>query len=423
MPLNPKRVVAELEELRSLTSDENGAQRVAWTETWQKARRWFVEKLAGLPVEHHTDAAGNLWATLRGESEKALLLGGHLDSVPNGGWLDGPLGTLASLEIIRRFAEEHHGRPPVTIRLVDWADEEGRFGRSLLGSSAFAGTHSVDADRSRTDRNGIRMEDALRACEIEIDRFPEAAREQENASVYLELHIEQGPNLESSGLPLAAVLGTKGVERHAVTFSGRESHAGTTPMDRRHDALAPAAKLALEIRAIASKHADAVCTIGSLKTFPGIATAVVGQCEATLDQRHLNAAVLASMLRDAQEASERFAREDGCRVQWLRIWNIQPVPFHPELIALCEAAICEIAGQSQRLPSGALHDAAEVARAGIPSVMMFVQSLGGISHNKLEDTKREHIELAVHALDRLAAKTVGWIQAQLSNSRRVSDCR
>lgn len=410
MSLNPKRTIAELKELRALTSDENGAQRVAWTDTWLKARAWFLSKLSELPVEQHYDSAGNNWVTLPGASEKALLIGGHLDSVPNGGWLDGALNVLAGLEVLRRFASEFHGWPPVTIRLVDWADEEGaRFGRSLLGSSAFAGTHSIAADRGRADRDGVKMEDALRRCGVEMDRFPEAERERKNASAYLELHIEQGPVLESLGLPLGVVLGTKGVERHIITFYGQEAHSGSTPMNARHDALAAAAKLALEIRTIAGKHADAVCTMGSLKTFPGIVTAVVGRCEATLDQRDLNAGVLAQMYREAQEASRRFAAEEKCTVEWSRLWNIEPVPFHPVLLDFCEQAVRETSGSTHRMPSGPLHDAAEVSRAGIPTVMMFVQSLNGISHNKIEDTRQEHLEMSVTALDRLASKTVDWI--------------
>jgi N-carbamoyl-L-amino-acid hydrolase len=413
MSLNPKRTVAELKELRELTSDENGAQRVAWTDVWLKARHWFQSKLAGLPVEHHLDAAGNSWVTLPGASDKALLLGGHLDSVPNGGWLDGSLDMLAALEVLRRFSEEYAGRPPVTVRLVDWADEEGaRFGRSLLGSSAFAGTHSIEADRVRADKDGILLEAALRRCGVEIDRFPEAQSERRNAAAYLELHIEQGPVLERLGLPLGVVLGTKGVERHAVTFFGQEAHSGSTPMKVRRDALAAAAKLALEIRAIAGKHPDAVSTIGSVKTFPGIATAVPGRCEAILDQRDLDAAVLRQMLGEAREASEHFAAEEKCTVEWSRIWNIEPLPFHPALLDMCEAAVQETAGRSHRLPSGPLHDAAEVARSGIPAVMMFVQSLRGISHNKIEDTLEDHLELSVIALDRLATKTAQWIERQ-----------
>jgi hydantoinase/carbamoylase family amidase len=413
MALDPKRTVSELKELRELTSDENGAQRVAWTDTWLKAREWLRTKLQELPVEQHHDAAGNNWVTLRGRTNKALLLGGHLDSVPNGGWLDGSLGALASLEILRHFATEFNGHPPVTIRLVDWADEEGaRFGRSLFGSSAFAGTQTIDADRGRTDKDGLRLGEALRRCGVEIERIGDAGRERQNAAAYLELHIEQGPVLERANLPLATVVGTKGVERHAVTFFGQEAHSGSTPMNFRRDALAAAAKLALEIRPIAARHKDAVCTMGSVKTFPGIVTAVVGRCETTLDQRHLNPAALAAVHREAIEASKRFAQQEGCTVEWSRIWSIEPISFHPELIRLCQESIAETAVEGPSLPSGPLHDAAEVSRAGIPVVMMFVQSLGGISHNRIEDTKEEHIELAVAALDCLARKTTAWILSQ-----------
>jgi N-carbamoyl-L-amino-acid hydrolase len=410
MPVDPKRVIADLEELRALTSDENGAQRVAWSPVWLKAQAWFEAKLKSLPIEHHYDAAGNLWVTLHGASNRGLLLGGHLDSVPNGGWLDGCLGVLTSLEVMRAIAEDYKGKPPVTVRLVDWADEEGaRFGRSLFGSSAFAGNHSIAADRARTDRDGETLENTLRECGFDIDRIGDAAIERRNAAAYLELHIEQGPVLEELQLPLGVVLGTKGVERHAITFRGQEAHSGSTPMAARRDALAAAAKLALEIRPIARKHPDSVATMGSVKTFPGIVTAVVGRCEATLDMRDLDAAVLASMFDEAQQASERFAVEERCSVEWSRIWNIEPIPFHPELIDLCDQAILETAGASHRLPSGPLHDAAEVSRAGIPTVMMFTQSLNGLSHNKLEDTKKEHLELAAVAFSRLAEKTMQWI--------------
>jgi len=403
-------VIAHLEELRSLTADEHGAQRIAWSPMWLRARSWFEQKLVGIPVEHHYDAAGNHWITLPGASEQALVLGSHLDSVPNGGWLDGCLGVLAGLEILKHLAREHNGRPPCTIKLVDWADEEGaRFGRSLFGSSAFAGTQTIDADRARTDRDGTTLEAALAACGVAIDRVGNAAAERRNLAAYLELHIEQGPILERLGKPLAVVQGTKGVERWAITFHGQEAHSGSTPMEVRRDALAACAKLALEIRPIARKHENSVATMGSVKTFPGIVTSVVGRCEATLDMRDLNGDVLASMLREARAASERFAAEERCTVDWSKIWSIEPIPFHPELIALCDKAILETVGVSEQLPSGPLHDAAEVARLGIPTVMMFVQSLDGLSHNRAEDTSREHLQQAVIAMNRLAELTIDWI--------------
>ncbi len=413
MPVDAESAIDLLKELRALTADENGAQRLAWSPVWLRAREWFQARLRELPVEHHLDAAGNSWTTLAGASDATLILGSHLDSVPNGGWLDGCLGVIAAFAVLRRIAVEYDGKPPITVRLVDWADEEGaRFGRSLFGSSAFAGTHSIDQDRGRTDAKGMRLEDALATCGVEIDAIGAAARESKNAAAYLELHIEQGPVLESMDLPLAVVLGTKGVERHAITFHGQEAHSGSTPMTVRRDALAAAAKLALEIRTIAKRHPDAVCTMGSLKTFPGIVTAVVGRCEATLDQRDLDAGVLAAMYREAQEKSIQFAAEEGCTVEWSRIWNIAPEPFHPQLIELCESAIRETLGRSHRMPSGPLHDAAEVSRTGIPTVMMFVQSLHGISHNKIEDTREEHLQLAIIAFDKLASKTIEWIRTQ-----------
>ncbi len=407
MTLQPTRTIADLKELRSLTGNADGAQRVAWTDTWLQTRAWLRGKLAELPVETHEDAAGNLWTTFQGQSEKALLIGGHMDSVPNGGWLDGCLNLLGGLEVLRRIAAQ--GIPPVTVRLVDWADEEGaRFGRSLLGSSACAGTMVPAVERNRQDQAGIRLEDALRRCGVEIDRMHEAHQELANAAAYLELHIEQGPVLESMNLPLGVVLGTCGVERHTITFTGIAAHAGSTPMDQRHDALGAAAKLALEIREIAKRHYG-VCTVGSVTTKPGIVTAVVGECNITLDQRHIDAEQLAAMFDEAKAASERFAREEQVDVSWSRIWQIEPIPFHPALIELCDAAIRETAGAVHHLPSGPLHDAAEIARAGVPTVMLFVQSLRGLSHNKAEDTKEEHLALAVQALDNLATKTIEWI--------------
>jgi N-carbamoyl-L-amino-acid hydrolase len=412
MPVDSLRVISDLQALRALTANDDGAQRIAWSPTWLKARAWFQSK-NGLPVEHHYDAAGNSWTTLQGDSDRALILGSHLDSVPNGGWLDGCLGVLAAFEILRGLAEDFQNKPPITIRVVDWADEEGaRFGRSLFGSSAFGGTHTIEADRNRIDRDGVRLEEALRRCDVEIEGIGKAAAERTNAAAYLELHIEQGPVLEAMHLPLGVVLGTKGVERHAITFHGQEAHSGSTPMAVRRDALAAAAKLALEVRPIARKHPDAVATIGSVKTFPGIVTAVVGRCETTLDMRDLDAGVLASMLTEARAASERFAAEEGCTVDWSKIWSIEPIPFNARLIEFCDEAVRETAGASHRLPSGPLHDAAEVARAGIPTVMMFTQSLAGLSHNKAENTKAEDLSLAVQAFDRLARKTLSWVSTQ-----------
>ena len=410
--VDAKAVLAHLDELRTLTGNDSGAQRVAWSPVWLQAREWFRSKLADLPLEQHFDAAGNHWTTLPGKSERALVLGSHLDSVPNGGWLDGCLGVLAGLEVLTAI-HRRYGTPPCTVRLVDWADEEGaRFGRSLFGSSAFAGTHTIEQDRIRTDHEGNTLEATLASHGIDIADIGNATAEQKNIAAYLELHIEQGPILEEAGKPLGVVQGTKGVERWAITLSGQEAHSGSTPMNVRRDALAATAKLALEIRTIATKHPGSVATMGSVKTYPGIPTAVVGRCEATLDLRDLDADTLATMLREAREASERFAIEEGCTVEWAKIWSIEPIAFHPALIAFCDESIRELTGTSEQLPSGPLHDAAEVARLGIPTGMMFVQSLSGLSHNRAEDTDRLHLQQAAEAFGRTAERTMEWITGQ-----------
>jgi hydantoinase/carbamoylase family amidase len=407
--LDPKRTVAELKELRTLTSDENGAQRVAFTGLWAEAREWLAKKAERIPAEVHRDEAGNFWATLRGESEKTLLIGGHIDSVPNGGWLDGCLNTLAGLEILRRIHSQYNGRPPVTVRLVDWADEEGaRFGKSLFGSSACSGNLDMDEARGLKDKAGVTLPQALKQHAIEFENVKNCGKELANAVAYLELHIEQGPVLLDLNLPLGTVLGTFGVERHAITFHGQAAHSGSTPMNRRRDAFLAAAKMSPEIYRITERNGG-VCTIGSCLTSPGIVTSVVEDCRITLDQRHLDGSALARMLQEAKSASEQFAKEGNVEVKWERIWNIEPILFDDDLIKMGDEAISETGAKPHRLPSGPLHDAAEVARARVPTVMMFVQSLHGISHNKIEDTKEEHLAMAVTAFDKLADKAMAWI--------------
>ena len=399
-PLDPSRTVRELRELHQLTGDDAGAQRLCWTDTWLRARDWLAAQAADLPVDRELDEAGNQWLTLPGRSTRALLIGGHLDSVADGGWLDGCLGVLAGLEVLRRLAAA--GPPALTVRLVSWADEEGaRFGRSLFGSGAAAGHLHPEEVRGLRDAGGVALPDALAACGVELDRAPDARRHLQGAAAYLELHIEQGPVLERLDLPLGAVLGTFGVERHLVRFTGQPAHAGSTPMNARRDALAAAARFTLAVRATAVR-LGGVATVGRVSARPGIFTAVAGECEAALDQRHLDAGALAAMLGEARADSAAIAAQERVEVAWERTWRIEPVRFHPELVDLCERSIVEVAGRCHRLPSGPLHDAAEVARAGVPAAMLFVQSLRGLSHTREEDTRPEHLELAVRALDRAA---------------------
>jgi allantoate deiminase len=405
--VDASRAVDELEELADLTGGPDGARRVAWTEEWEKAREWFrgkLEEIEGI-TEIETDEADNVWATAPGDSEKAVIIGGHIDSVPNGGWLDGALNVIGALEVMRALAPQER---PVTLRLVDWADEEGaRFGRSLFGSGAAAGALKPDDVRNLEDSDGVALPDALQEHGIDLDRVNEAGRQLENAVAYLELHIEQGPVLEQMDLPLGVVLGTFGVERHAVRFTGQQAHSGSTPMEVRRDAFIAAARSAIQFRDDAKLRDDVRATTGFVNVSPAIVTAFNGWCEMSLDHRALDPSVLASMLDAAQEATARIALEEDVSVEWDRLWRIEPIPFDEELISLAEEACNEVAGQSHRLPSGPLHDAAEMARL-MPTAMLFVKSLRGLSHTKDEDTPREDLELSVQALYRLTLKTMEW---------------
>ncbi len=405
--VDSRRAVEELKELAELTGGPDGARRVCWTEEWRKARQWLKAKLAeidGVTVE--TDEAGNLWATAPGVSEDEVLIGGHMDSVPGGGWLDGCLNTIAGLEALRVLAPR---KRPVTLRLVDWADEEAaRFGRSLLGSSATAGSLDPDSVRGLTDKDGVTLPDALAENGVDLDRMKESNKQLANARAYIELHIEQGPVLERMDIPLGVVLGTFGVERHMVRFRGQHAHSGSTPMDVRRDAFLAAAKSALAVRDDAASRDDVRGTTGIVNVSPAIVTAFNGFCETSLDQRALDTHVLADMLEKAKTGSQKAAEEEGVEVEWERVWRIEPRPFDEQMIELAEEVVREVAGTAHRLPSGPLHDAAEMAPL-MPTVMLFVKSLRGLSHTKEEDTPEEDIELSVQAVHKLAEKTMQWV--------------
>ena len=412
--MHAQRVITDLRELAARTSTPDGAQRLAWGPVWREAREWFKGRVAELGLRVETDSAGNNWVVLRGMSPKTVIVGSHLDSVPNGGWLDGSLGMMAGLEALRMHAGTS---PPVTLRLVDWADEEGaRFGRSLLGSAAAAGSLKIESVRELTDRQGTRLVDALAENGVVLDRMLDAHAELKaiDAGAYLELHIEQGPVLESLQKPTGVVLGTFGVERHMLRFTGQAAHSGSTPIPMRRDAFLAAAQTALECRQLARRHskpdAGVVCTVGIVNVEPKIVTAVPGVCEISLDQRALDPEVLAAMLAEARTISERVARENNVSVEWKPLWRIEPRLFDPALVRLCEEAVREETGEATRLPSGPLHDAAEMV-PHMPVVMMFAYSSNGLSHCKEEDTPEPHLEKTIRAYLRLVNKTIEHVAA------------
>jgi hydantoinase/carbamoylase family amidase len=392
--MDADRVLADLRELANLTGGPDGARRVCWTDEWVKAREFLGSRLDELPVEVSIDEAGNLWAELEGDQDGFVIVGSHVDSVPAGGWLDGALGIFTALEALRQAAAD--GRPPVGVRLVDWADEEGaRFGRSLFGSSACAGTLEIDEVRDLRDRDGERLEDVVARHGVELDRVHESGARLRGARAYIEAHIEQGPVLESRGEPAATVLGTFGVERHEAVFTGQTAHAGATPMPLRHDTFSATAQAALAIREIGFRH-DGVCTVGRATSEPGVITAVPGRTEMLLDQRHLDPDKLAAMLAEAREACEQAAADHGCEVELKHIWSIPPIPFDDRLIGFAREAVAEAGGKDTAIPSGPLHDAAEMARL-IPTVMIFSSSSPPVSHTKEEDTPEADLRVAIEA--------------------------
>jgi N-carbamoyl-L-amino-acid hydrolase len=297
-------------------------------------------------------------------------------------------------------------RPARPVRLVDWADEEGaRFGRSLFGSSAAAGLLQTDELAHVTDADGVALPAALAAHGVSLEHAPRAQRRLRDVGGYVELHIEQGPALEDAGLSLGVVDAVFGLRRHLVRIDGRAAHAGSTPMRLRRDPLAAASRLVLAARTGAIDHGG-VATVGRLSTEPGTPTAVAERVELVLDQRHRDADALSRMVDDIRVRMDVIAAEEQTPVEWLVMQEVAPVSFDPGLVEIARECVEAVAGACTVLPSGALHDAVMVARAGVPAVMLFVQSIGGVSHSRIEDSHPQHIEQGVAALDLVVRRLV-----------------
>ncbi len=398
--LDPSAVLADLDELAAASGGRfAGAKRLAWSPDWLAARDWLQGKLGAIGLTSCQDVAGNLWATVPGEADEFVIVGSHIDAVPDGGWLDGALGLLTALETVRQVARSATPAP-LSVRFVDWADEEGaRFGRSLLGSSACAGTLVPDDVRSLLDAGGTPLGDALSACGVDLDHAPGATASLQGAVAYLELHIEQGPVLLDTGRLAAAVSGTFGVERHLLTFAGQAAHAGSTPMRLRRDTLAAAAQATLAIRESAIARGG-VATVGNLHSTPGVITAVAGRTEMQLDQRHLDAGVLAAMLDDALTACRGAAEAFDCQLEVHRIFGATPTPFDPAIVAAAQSAVQDAGGgDGSPIPSGPLHDATEIGRV-LATAMIFARSDPPLSHAAIEDSPEQALRIAIDAYGR-----------------------
>jgi N-carbamoyl-L-amino-acid hydrolase len=398
MSVDAAAVIARLREL----DERSGGRRVAWTEAWRAERErlcaWLEAEVPGVAIER--DAAGNIWARLAGASEETVVCGSHLDCVPDGGWLDGCLGVLAGAAVLADVAARGGARR--SLALVDFADEEGaRFGHSLLGSSAATGLLDVEAAARLTDGDGTALPDVLAANGVALEAMPEAQAALRGAVAFVELHIEQGPVLDEAGLSAAAVDGCLGVRRTALTVRGRAGHAGATPMGLRRDPLQAAAAFVRQLRR-AAEAAGGLATVGLLRTEPPTPTAIPGAVQLTVDLRHADTGELQALEIRAGELAVVAAEAEGCAVEDSRLWSIEPVRFDPRLVARAQ----ELTGGGRPLTSGPLHDAAAVARAGVPTVMVFARTRGGVSHSREEDARDEDLAVAIDAFAELVNELV-----------------
>lgn len=354
--------------------------------------------MAAAGMEVRQDAIGNLIGRYEGEGDGTLLLGSHLDTVRDAGRYDGPLGVLVALACVHRLHAREE-RLPYAVEIVGFADEEGmRYGTTYLGSAVFCGRFDPRL-LALADEAGVSLADAVRSFGGDPDALTEAGRDRADLIGYCEVHIEQGPVLERRGLPVGVVSAIAGQSRIAVHLEGEAGHAGTVPMEGRRDALCAAAELVLAVEAEARSHPGMVGTVGRLTPHPGAGNVVPGAAELSIDLRHQEDPVRERAVRALEARAREIGEARGVQVDWELRQEGPAVPTDPVLTALLEEAVRAEGVEVVRLPSGAGHDAAEVA-ALTPIAMLFVRCAGGISHNPAESVLEEDVDVAVDVLDR-----------------------
>ena len=367
-----------------------GVVRPAYSEADVAARRWLAGRMAEAGLTPQVDGYGNLFGLAPGEGP-SLLVGSHSDSQPEGGWLDGALGVIAGLEVARAAVEA--GGPRVSV--VSFQDEEGRFG-GLTGSAIWSGALPPDEADARRDAGGVSMGDARAVfADMAGPMVPP-----ERFSAYLEMHIEQGPVLDGTGEKAGVVTAIVGARELAVTMRGRQNHAGTTPMRLRRDAFRGLAGFAAGLDAVLAPLVtpDTVWTIGRVSVAPGASSIVPGEARFSVQWRDASEARLAEMEPAIRAALDAAAGAHGLELEVRKVWEMAPTGMTPHLAdALAASAEAEVPGRWRRMPSGALHDAANVARV-LPRAMLFVPSIGGISHAFDEDTADDDLVAGLRVL-------------------------
>jgi N-carbamoyl-L-amino-acid hydrolase len=397
--INGERLLADLRALAAIGGlPDGGVNRLAWSEADLAGRHWFAERMREAGIESRVDAALNVFGHLPGRTGPWLLTGSHLDSVPNGGRLDGAYGAVAALEVLRTLAES--GDPLAEqVEIVGFSDEEGvRFESGLIGSLALVGELDIERLRERLDWQGVAIRQVLAAAGRDIDRMVEVQQHLKSITRFIELHIEQGPRMEAGGNDLAVVTGIVGIHRQRIEIHGTQNHAGTTPFRLRHDAGRAASRAAAELRELVQGvDAEAVANIGSMHFDPGGINVIPGRAQFTLEVRHLDERVIGEAVWAFATRLERICAEEGCRSEVELLSSVPPAPMDAVLIDALEQVCREIGRKPTRLSSGAGHDAAVLSRH-LPTGMLFVPSVGGVSHSPMETTSDEHLILGARAL-------------------------
>jgi N-carbamoyl-L-amino-acid hydrolase len=396
------RIAADIEALRQLTVPDRPYTRRAFTPIYAQGRRWLSAAMVDAGLRPKLDAAGNLVGRAPAANSRTVAIGSHIDTVPDGGAYDGVAGVVAGLEVAR-LSKQAGLDLPFALEVIDFLSEEpSDFGVSCIGSRAMVGTLS-ESDLARTDEAGTSLREALRAVGGRPEALGAPLRERGSLRAYLELHIEQGPILERAGVPLAIVTGIVGIRRYEVKLVGTPAHAGTTPMDARHDALAGAAELVLAIERLARDpaRADGVLgTVGHLALSPNAANVVPGEVTATVELRAPNGDALDAAHRELETRTGEVASERGLALTFTEVSRTPPVQLDQDLRAMLERAASAVGVQALHTVSGGGHDAGHVAALG-PAAMVFVPCHEGLSHAPGESADPEDIAVGADVMLRV----------------------
>ena len=397
MKLDAERLWSALEEVNRIgATPAGGAERLAWSDPELQARHWFARRAGDAGLEVSWDPAGNVWGF--GGLEPAIVLGSHLDTVPDGGRFDGALGVVAALEIVGNArSEELPGCERLAV--VCFSDEEGvRFGLGMAGSRAVAGTLQPAEIAAARDSEGVALSDLLEQHGFDPARVPEARANLARMACYLELHVEQGIRLERFGAPVGVVTAIVGLSDYHIEVTGEANHAGTTAAEDRRDALLPVAQVALAAREVMSSTEGVVATVGDAWVLNGAPNIVAGKAGCVLDVRAADAAAIEAAADAILEAGRSAAAAAGCEFEARLTKRLPPAPMDSEVVAALAAAAADLGLEAPQLVSRAGHDAMSLTPAGVPCGMLFAASEGGISHSPLEWSSKRDCVLGAEVL-------------------------